>query len=213
MDKEVAVVTVDGKAYYTITNLLKKLNIPYVDIPPNEKIYQQIKLVLTTKREAPLIQHNKVLCIESLENDLITAKRRIFSALYGEENGSLIIGIDPGERIGFAVYYQQKEVDSDVTINVNDLVDKVMMLINSYPAVEKKIRIGNGDPILANKIAKRLYNCLKDSAIIELVDERGTTSLSKASKRGVRDRKSASLIALRQGRRYNPFCEPSKMVI
>ncbi|MEM2430225.1 MAG: hypothetical protein QW779_06815, partial [Nitrososphaerales archaeon] len=62
MDKEVAVVTVDGKAYYTITNLLKKLNIPYVDIPPNEKIYQQIKLVLTTKREAPLIQHNKVLC-------------------------------------------------------------------------------------------------------------------------------------------------------
>ncbi|MCS7115894.1 MAG: hypothetical protein NZ896_00285 [Nitrososphaerales archaeon] len=205
LDKEVAVVTIDGRAYYTITNLLKRLNIPYIDIPPNGRIHQRIKLVLTTRKEAPLIQHRKVLCVENLGSDLNTAKREIFSALYGEENGSLIVGIDPGERIGFVVYYQQREVDGGVVLNVNELVDRVTMLMRSYAAVEKKVKIGDGDPILANKIAKRLYESLKNSVVIELVDERGTTSSSRASKRGVRDQKSASLIAIRQGRRYNPL--------
>ncbi|MCP8308288.1 MAG: hypothetical protein H3Z54_06300 [archaeon] len=203
MPHEIAVMTLDGRAYYRIMNMLKEMGLKFHNVMPGEVLSPSVRLVITTEKEKNLISHDKVLFLEELSKDPYLAKERIIDNLYSNSDESIIIGIDPGKRIGIAVYYRQKELMGDVLNSVDETIAKVVRLMMSTHAKKKIIRIGNGEPEMAEKIANELSKRLKNT-IIELVDERGTSSLSKIkpSKKVVRDQRSAMIIALRQGKRY-----------
>ncbi|MCP8318073.1 MAG: hypothetical protein H3Z51_14640, partial [archaeon] len=104
---------------------------------------------------------------------------------------------------GMAVYYRQKELMGDVLNSIDETIAKVVKLMMSTHAKKKTVRIGNGEPEMADVMADELSKRLRNT-IIELVDERGTSSLSKikSSRKIVRDQRSAMIIALRQGKRF-----------
>jgi len=193
----------NGKAYYKITNLLKKIDISFIDLVPKCKIDSDVKLVMTTKKESAFINHNTILFIEDLKDDPTFLKEEIFRILYGGNDDTLVIGIDPGSRIGIVAYYQQRQVDGVVINSVDGAIERVIQLIRNIPKAKRKIKIGNGTPKLAKKIAEGIVKYF-GSINIELVDERGTSTFSRntPNRRVIRDLRSAMIIAQRQGKKY-----------
>ena len=61
---KIAVATVSGKAYYKLVNELKNRDIPFLSLVPGDSIPQSIKVVVTTEKEKPLIDHQRILVYE-----------------------------------------------------------------------------------------------------------------------------------------------------
>ena len=221
---EVGVATSSGKSYYMITSLLKHARIPYVDIllggedssTINLKAsalvadyeLRRLKLIITTRKERLQVLANAVICIEDLGEDWSIAKQKLLSILHPlKESDRFVVGIDPGQRTGIAAFMNHIEVDSDVLGSIDDTVVRAKRLLDNAPKMRKIVKIGSGMPALAEKIAFSLDSLYKrDQIRIQLVDERGTSSLYACGKSrfGTRDQRSAKLIAFREGRDYVP---------
>lgn len=202
---EIAVATLDGRAYFYISSLLKSIGLPFRSLTPQDPIDKSVKLVISTRKERPLISFEPVLCLEDLDSELALAK--IFYMVkkpLGED--VYVIGIDPGVRIGISAFYFGEEVYKCVVHSAAKALSVVSKLLRSTPAKRKIVRIGDGDINVALKLAKDLLNEFEKQIQIEIVDETGTTSLvkSKPNRRSVKDLRSARLIALRQGREITP---------
>jgi len=198
----IAIVTVDGRAYYALSNILKALNFPYASLLPNQKLSSNIELVVTTSKEKNKICWPNILCIEDLHSDLVISKVKILKILYPETN-NLIIGIDPGKRIGLVCYFGHKKIESKV-LNLIDEVAQLIIKWIKFVNVNIVIRIGDGTPHLSLKLFNLLTSDLNNNVIIELVDEYGTSHLNKHyNTEGTRDERAASLIAFKQGKLLN----------
>ena len=201
MPKEVAIATVDGRAYYTLTRLLKDAGLPFDAVVPGEQLDRTVRLVITTRKENSLIEHHNVICLEDLGEDITEMRQRLFGLLYGGKESTFVIGVDPGERIGVAAYYPRSEVEVEVFESIEKALDRVERLIQNANAAKKVVRIGYGKPDIAGEILRQLRS-RGLTVSIELVDERGTSSLAGSRKRKeTRDQRSARIIALKRGRK------------
>ena len=201
---EVAVATLDGRAYFFISNLLKSMGIRFRSLTPNEQIDEHVKLVLSTRKERHLIPFDRVLCVEDLDSELAAAKI-LYMVKEPAGESVYIVGIDPGVRIGISAFYLGDEVYSCVVYSAVRAANIVSKLLKSAPAKKKIVRIGDGNIKVALKIAEALAEEFGKQIRIEIVNEAGTTTLaSKPNKRCVKDLRAARLIALRQGRELTP---------
>ncbi|MCL4437316.1 MAG: hypothetical protein M1503_04905 [Thaumarchaeota archaeon] len=204
---QVAVATLDARAYYALTSLMKTMNLPFSSITPGEPRDIGVKLVLTTQSEKRRInegEEENVLCIEDLTGGAAAVKEKIFSILYSGGDDILVIGIDPGEKTGIAAYYRDKEIVKEIARSYRDTLTKVETLIRESKAERKIIRIGDGNPKIAREIAYRLLQKFNSKIEVEIVDERGTSTITKLLPTGeTRDLRSARMISLRRGRPYH----------
>jgi hypothetical protein len=163
-------------------------------------------LVITTSEERDAILHDNILLDTDLEEEPAIIKAKILHNLSNTLENILLIGIDPGKRIGLSILYMHEEIDSRVINSIDRLVELLEIIITNIEADKTIIKIGSGDLKLALKIAYALSYRL-DAIDIELVDEHGTTSTIDASyrRRGVRDRLSARAIAYRRGRNFKEY--------
>ncbi len=162
-------------------------------------------LIITTEEERNSILHDNILLDTDLEKDPAIIKAKILNTLSNSSNNILLVGIDPGKRIGLSILYMHEEIASRVITSTDALIELLEMLIENIDADKTIVKIGSGNKKLALKIA---YMLNRDSIEIELVDEHGTTSsITDASsrRRGVRDRLSARAIAYRRGRNFKEY--------
>lgn len=201
MPYEVAIATLDGRAYYALSKLLKEVGLAYEAFVPGQKLDSRIGLVITTKKERDLIEHHNVVCLEDLGVDGKDMQEKILGLLYGGKDSTFVVGIDPGERIGLAAYYPRSELDVGVFESTEKAIDRVERLIWNANAAKKIVRLGYGKPDVAREIVRQLRKRALEASI-ELVDERGTSSFARGSKgKGTKDERSAWMIALRRGRK------------
>lgn len=163
-------------------------------------------LIITTKEERDSILHHNILLDSELGEDPAIIKARILHSVSNSLDNTLLIGIDPGKRIGLSVLYMNEEIDSRVITSIDELLELIDMLVENIETDKAIVKIGYGDLKLALKIASEMSYRL-DSIDIELVDEYGTTSIRDASPRrkDVRDRLSARAIAYRRGRNFKEY--------
>jgi hypothetical protein len=225
---EVGVSTSNGRAYYQIITLLKRVGLPYVDIvvgnhqmvdhngKENSQIYfdGNVKVLITTRRERLQFFGSNVLCVEDLDDDVGLAREKILPYIYpAKPTDWFIVGIDPGKRTGVAAFMNHRMVESSVVQTIEGTIARVCALIDNAPSVRKVVKIGSGNALLARQIAQILNSRYHDSVRIQLVNESGTSSLSK--KRGkiifgraeTRDQRAARMIAFRDGQDYFPEVE------
>ena len=106
------VATVYGRSYFKFVKTLQHLKINYDSILPNEINQTDKRLILTTMRDIPNIDTNLVLYEEEFNADPTIIKGLIIQKLEsGMHENSLVIGMDPGNRIGLSVFYHQKEIE------------------------------------------------------------------------------------------------------
>ncbi|HXQ93148.1 MAG TPA: hypothetical protein VN739_09100 [Nitrososphaerales archaeon] len=218
---EVGVSTSNGKAYFLITSLLKRLGFPFIDVLPRPQpqmrndcfsnsapyVERNIKVIITTRREHVQFYGPAVICIEDIGDDSGIARAKILSFLYpAKPYDWFIIGIDPGKRTGVAAFMNHREVESSVVQSFDETISRVCALIDNSPDIQKVVKIGSGNKYLAEKIALILDSRYHDEIRIQLVNESGTSSLSrkrgKSSMTGTRDQRAAKLIAFRDGQDF-----------
>jgi predicted RNase H-like nuclease (RuvC/YqgF family) len=209
----VGVATTSGRAYYRISNLLKRINIPFTDIVLPESnggdeescfnsyfLEQEFGVIITTRKERLYFRGNRVICEEDLGDDPGVAKVKLISTLYPpKKEDRFVVGVDPGERTGVAAFMNHREVESSVCSSIEEALSRVVVLMNNAPEIRKTVKIGCGNPLLAKNMARALNARLVNPVEIHLVNEDGTSILRKKGRfsEGTRDQRAAKLIAFR----------------
>lgn len=193
--------TSEGRAYYALVSRLRRAGFAFLSMLPGDEA-GECELILTSKNEMNLFRGD-VMVAEELDDDPGVVRGQIMSRLTGGD-GTLLVGIDPGLRMGMAAFYGETWL-AFRTFNSRDrLCASVVKLVKKTDSKKSSIRIGNGNPVLAAWIAAKLMRHLPHS-IVELVDESGTSSRNPRTKGVQTDQSAAAKIAFRKGvvlRRY-----------
>ena len=205
MKAKVAVATVAGKAYFLLVNELKGRNIKFLSIIPGDHVPAEVKVVITTEKEKPLIYFNKVLVYDSATNpsQVVDEAAKI---LQGKEvYEKIVIGIDPGEVTGLAVVTDGKVSQTKACLNIREVINEVKAIVRNVDFAETKVfvKIGSG-VLLYKELLAELDYVVPSDVVLEIVSEAGTDKPAKMDKhrRGLRDIASATRIAGREGYIY-----------
>jgi hypothetical protein len=208
LHRKVAVATVRGRPYYNITCALRLMELQFDSLSPQEAAVSNAKVIITTQDEAGIVNTKGIVMIDTeLEKYPAIAKAKILRSIIGERmiDDQLIIGIDPGSRIGISAIYLHHEIASAVVeSSTQDAINQVAAMLGGIESRKKVVKIGDGNIAMANQIARILKMKFKDGISIEIVDEHGTSLPQNidANRRGARDRSSARTIAFRSGRSF-----------
>lgn len=124
--------------------------------------------------------------------------------LYLGYEESLIIGIDPGQRIGMSIFYFGREIENSFHFSVEELVLHIIQVLGGLRAKHKIVKVGNGNMIIAKQIGVLLNLKFCSSFELEFVDEHKTSlKIKNFNQRGKRDMLSAKYISQREGYRHS----------
>ena len=118
----------------------------------------------------------------------------------------VIIGIDPGKRLGLVVLGDGIILKKMEFINIKDKIKEIIRILKETKAKKKIVKIGNGVKAEQNILFKLLNEELPHNIIIESVDEKGTTKNIKKDHNHRKDSidvLSAIKISMRNGHRIN----------
>ncbi len=205
MKEKIAVATVSGKVYFLLINELKERNVSFVSFIPGEPVPATTKVVITTEKEKPLIDYDKIVIYDE-EKEPSAAVNEALKILQGKEKyEKIIIGIDPGEVFGLAVIADGKVVETRNCFGVNEISKEIGNIIKTFDiSADIIVKIGNGVPIY-KELVQVLNSELPSKVTLEVVSEAGTDRPSRngSHRRGLRDIASAIRIAARNGRVYS----------
>ncbi|MFZ0185046.1 MAG: hypothetical protein WBV92_03660 [Nitrosotalea sp.] len=196
--------TVSGKSYFKFVNVLKYLKLNYDSVLPEEITCSDKRLILTTMPESLQIPTNLVLLDDEFDHHPTIVKAKIVKKLQsGLNKSSLVIGIDPGSRIGLSVFYYEKEIESSFYTSIDDLVSHIVKILAGINAQKKVVKVGNGTMRIARHIVNSLNLQFCSHFELEFVDEHKTSlKIRNYNKRGERDKISARCITQREGYRH-----------
>ena len=162
-------------------------------------------LVLTTRKESPLNCEKILLHEDILEHHPTVIRGMMMQKLkldFEEEN--LILGIDPGQRMGLSIFYYGIEIESSVHTSIEELVFHIIGILGGLRAKRKILKIGDGNMVIAKQIVTMLNLKFCSAFELEFVDESKTSlKIKNFNQRGKRDMLSAKFISKREGYRYS----------
>jgi predicted RNase H-like nuclease (RuvC/YqgF family) len=204
MKAKIAVATVSGKAYYIIVNELKKKNIPFLSLTPKDSIPIEVRVVITTKEEKHLINHEKILVYQDGTEPEVLVNEALQIIQGKDYYEKIIIGIDPGEVFGLAVLADGKVVETGNCYSVNETLNKIKKTLRSFGksrVTSVSVKVGDGTPVCKEKLLRTLDKALPSNVMLETVSEAGTDRYLNevGHRRGLRDIASAIRIAGRNG--------------
>jgi hypothetical protein len=195
----VCVVTSKARAYYSLVSRLRRAELPFESMVPGSD-YRECALILTTSEEASALGP-RALALEDLDENPGVFKGQIVSRLGGWDD-LVFVGVDPGKRIGLAVFYGEAKLAFNTFNSVAALCARVGAFAAGLPGSRFVVRIGNGNRGMASKLAEALKRAVHH-ATIEIVDEAGT-SIRTAKMKGIQvDQVAAARIAFRRGEVVN----------
>ncbi len=204
MKEKIAVATVSGKSYFLLINELKERNISFVSFIPGEPVPITAKVVITTEKEKPLIDHDRIVVYDE-KKEPSTAVKEALKILQGKEKyEKIIIGIDPGEDFGLAVIADGKVVETRNCFGVHEISKEIGNITKTFDiSADITVKIGNGVPIY-RELVQTLNSELPSNVTLEVVSEVGTDRPARndSHRRGLRDIASAIRIAARNGHVY-----------
>jgi len=197
---QIVVATVEGRSYYKIVSMLKSMNIGFSSLSPEEASRTNAKIIITTRNEASLIRREDLIFDFQLDTSPALFKAMLLKNLSGNYiEDILVVGVDPGNRIGIYVLYLHAELYSTVRSSLREAVKFIMNILSCINSSKKILKIGNGDSIKCNHIAQEIKNQNR-SVRIEIVNEFGTSRNILPNCRRNRDVGSSKSIAFRSGR-------------
>lgn len=153
-------------------------------------------MILTTALEARRFGQ-KALALEALDDNPGVFKGQVLSRL-GFAGDTILIGVDPGKRIGVAIFYGQRKLALSTFESAGSVCMWISTFARGIPESRILVRIGDGNRPMAMKLVELLKRGVPRAAI-ELVDESGTSAGSSKLRGVQRDQAAAAKIAFRKG--------------
>ena len=207
----IGVATTYGKPYFRFVNSLNDLDVRFDSFLPKDIPNYTGNVIFTTRKEAPKTSPAPMLHEEIFEKHSTVIRGMILEKMeLTYDNEELVIGVDPGSRIGLSIFYYGKEIESSLYTSIESLVSHIISVIAQLKAKRKIVKIGNGNMLIAKKIGTLLNLKFCSSFELEFVDEHKTSpKIKNYNQRGKRDKLSAKYISQRQG--YRHFVLPLSM--
>lgn len=200
INARIGVATVYGRPYYRFATYLKALNLPFDSILPEDIMDYSGSLVLTTREESPKECPKPLLHEDIFEHPPTVIKGRMMQKLSSNFEEDLVLGVDPGQRIGLSVCYLGKEIEGSFYSSVEDLVLHAVRVLRGLRARRKIVKIGDGNMQIAKEIASMLSLRSRSPFELEFVDEKRTSpKIKNFNQGGKRDMLSARFISQRDG--------------
>lgn len=195
--------TVSGRSYFKFINILRRLKLNYDSVLPGEITSSDRRLILTTMSESSKMPTSLVLLDDEFNYHPTVIRAKIIEKLQsGINDNSLVIGIDPGNRIGLSIFYYEKEIESSIYTATDDLISHIVQILVGINARRKIVKVGDGNMKIALHIVNSLNLRFCSHFELEFVDERKTSlKIKNYNKRGERDKISARYITQREGYR------------
>lgn len=189
----IVVATTDFEVYHGVVNELRDRGVQFTTQEPTEQFPNSAELLITgPEDEAVDAFEPSQLGIEIIRadaDDPRSAVERALALLRGE--GRTIIGIDPGDKPGIAVFSGETIVAA-FHVPIGEAADMIQNEIED--AVDPIVRIGDGARLKGTRIIDEL-----PEIPVELVDETGTTPYLGTGARGMGDVLAAANIARMEG--------------
>ncbi len=204
MKEKVAVATVSGKAYFLLVNELKERGIDFLSIIPGQPVPAEAKVVVTTEKEKPLINHEKILVYDENKAPNLVVNEALKILRGKERYEKIVVGIDPGEVFGLAVVADGKVTETKNCFGTREVLVELKNMVKMFDTFTKVVvKIGNGVPVYRELLAS-LDSELPREVVLVVVGEAGTDRPARreSHRRGLRDIASAIRIASRTGRAY-----------
>lgn len=164
--------TADFKLAYRLMKALRKRGIDFVQISEDESLPNDSSVWLGTPEEVKASSAGiGVAC--SISDVDISIEKALHISTQKNPAGILAFGVDPGPRPGLAWNSDGKPIGAQQMEGVDETVDRICELISSIQHQISVIRIGDGAPTIGARIANI---CLARGLIVEMVDERRTSS-------------------------------------
>ena len=161
-------------------------------------------MVLTTRQETPTECEKPILHEDIFEKHPTVIRGLIIQKLDLGYNQDLIIGVDPGKRIGLSIFYFGREIENSFHSSVEEIVLHIIGVLGGLRARHKIVKIGDGNMNMAKEIVTMLNLKFCSSFELEFVDERKTTlKIKNFNQGGKRDMLSAKYISQREGCRHS----------
>jgi hypothetical protein len=197
---QLCVATDSSRAYYLIASRLRRAHMNFRSVVPGEAAIGDCDLVLTTRQEAGRFADDDVLAIEDLDENPLVMKAQVLTRVDGAGR-DLVIGIDPGSRIGLAIFYAGAGLGFHTFNSRASLYKTIFGLVRRVPNSRCIVKIGNGSRELASKLASDIGRTLT-GVTIEIVNEEGTSARSVRFRSLPKDQSAAARIAFRKGAPY-----------
>jgi len=191
----ICVATSKARAYYAIVSRLRRAGLPFASVLPDSDL-QDCDLVLTTADEIGQFG-GRAFALEDLNENPGIFKGQLVSRLVGRSE-VMLVGVDPGKRIGLAIFYGQTKLAFNTLDSAGAVCSRVGAFARGVPSSRLLVRVGNGNKPMASKLVDGLRREVP-GAIIEVVDESGTSTGSRRMKGVQKDQVSAARIAFRKG--------------
>ena len=208
----IGVATTYGRPYYKFSTYLKILNLQFDSILPRDIPRYCGHLILSTIQEVPKECMLPILYEDTFEQHPTVVPGLMIQKLnlgYGEEE--LLVGVDPGKRMGLSIFYCGREIENSVYTSVDELVFHITRILGGLRAKYKIVKVGNGNMTVAREIATLLNLRFCSSFDLEFVDEQKTSmKIKNFNQRGKRDMLSAKYITQRDG--YRQLILPLSMI-
>jgi len=186
--KVIGVFTEDFQFFYEVVRRLKASGEQFVSLGRDAKVPPTVGVVITTERERARVKGAEVVAIDDPETAVSVAKCVLAG---GTRYKTIVVGIDPGNRTGIAVYGEGRLLASDEVDSpekVAGLLEKLLACLDFDHSVA---RVGHGDATKRDRVIRSIWK-LVDA--VEMVDETGTTVRS-----GRPDAEAAKRIAMSKG--------------
>lgn len=205
LNARIGIATTYGRPYYRFSTYLKTLDLAFDSILPEEILDYSGNLVFTTREESPKECQKPLLHEDIFEHPPTVIKGKMMQKLsFNFEEEDLVLGVDPGQRIGLSVCYFGKEIESSFYSSVEDLVFHIIKVMGGLRTKRKIVKIGDGNMQIAKEIASMLNLKFCSSFELEFVDEKKTSpKIKNFNQRGKRDMLSAKFISQRDGYRFS----------
>lgn len=183
----IVVATTDFEVYHGVVNELRDRGVQFTTQEPDEQLPDTAELLITAEDESQIDIDidTDIEVVRADAGDPRSAVESALSLLRGE--GRTIVGIDPGDRPGIAVFSGDMIVAA-FHVPIADAADMIREEIEG--AIDPIVRIGDG----ARLQGARIIDELPDIPV-ELVDETGTTPYLGTGARGMGDVLAAANIA------------------
>ncbi len=169
---KVTIATKNFRFLYTVENILSKINLIKTNhILPEEFTTNNVDVIITTETEKNGIKSNKTF-IPKAFNYYYLFSNILLIADSKKKFGEVVVGIDPGETIGFAVIGEGKTI-----IGVDEFftaVDAVKETITVFFNVETdifKVNIGRGGGKIKEEVIKRLKSIFHEKIPVNVINE------------------------------------------
>lgn len=198
----VSIATRDMRVYYRLVQEFKRKGASFRSILPDEEIPSDVKVVITTSEERPLVNSTRIITVGPGYPYRLAVDRALNSPEERDTFNEVVVGIDPGKSIGVATLGDGRIIHTALLRGTAKLRRELNYVFWAFPSSRRLIRIGSiGSRPILNEITESLGD-LRWHAPMELVDERRTSQqLSHGEIDMPRDIVSAIQIASRLGTR------------